>query len=659
MRQLTKVGAIMLVAALAGCKGESGPSTPSVAMLSPPNAADYSPTFSPDGSHVAYVAQRPHDYAITIADSDLSHPVAVDSSTIWNSPIVWSPDGTRVAYTIGADLDIWTAALAGGSPQHLTTGKGIEFAVQWQPGGTWLTYAATGKSGVGTYQVNVNTGVSMPVPAPAQLTFPFRSPDGSRIAYQVVAGEKSTLWVADSLGENARQLTTEGFESFAGRPATPWSPDGSELLYESARTGMPDVWVLRIADDSARQLTRDVRADDDAVWSPDGKWVAFLSDRGQQTDVWIIPAAGGTPRRVTDNAAQESDLQWIGQRNALAFTTGTQQSGLWTRSLASGAERRLTPDSMRVGGAWKVSPDGKSVVFVALRGGGVRDLQLLDLATGTRRTLVANGAQNMNPLWSPDGSRIAYTSTRTGNRDVWVVDTAGGPPRALTSWTSQEDPMAWSPDGSSIYFTSSHESKPLRDLWEVPAAGGEPKQLTHIGTVGPATVSPATGDVFLVAIGGSQGQQVLDRLEPDDSLQTLWDQTNVLQIPAVSPSGDSIAVLVGAPGGGSMTMLLPAHGGQGREILSPRGAAGAPPDALVQGWSSDGTRIVFGAGGSIQDLYVLTLRDSSVQRLTDTPTDEGGRAFFLAGDTSVIFYRSSDESRIAAVDVGGLMVAKH
>jgi len=82
----------------------------------------------------------------------------------------------------------------------------------------------------------------------------------------------------------------------------------------------------------------------------------------------------------------------------------------------------------------------------------VQDLAVVSVDGGAVRTLVADGSWNWYPRWSPDGSEIAFLSTRSGNWDVWVVDAAGGTPRQLTDWPSNEFDARWSPDGTSIAF---------------------------------------------------------------------------------------------------------------------------------------------------------------------------------------------------------------
>lgn len=648
LRELARGGTVCALAALAGCGGER-PGTARVTLLSPEGANHQYARYSPDGRRIAYWAAAPTGWNLTVAAANLSGARTLDSAPFLATPPLWSPEGTAVAYDAGADADIWVAPVDGGAPRRLTASKGLEIPLQWRPDGRALAYLASVQGGVRVGVVGLTTGATTPLLAETRPAVGFWSPDGSEIAYMVIDAGRYTIWLADSAGRNGRQLTTEGFENLPR--AGPWSPDGSELLYESRRTGTADLWVLSVASDSARQLTRDVRNDYAPEWSPDGRWVGFLSERGRQTDIWIVRAAGGRPERVTDDEAAEDDLQWVPGTSEIGFTTGVVQSGLWTRSLAGGPERRLTPDSIRVGG-YDLSPDGSAVVYQVIRGGGVSDLQVIPIAGGAPRTLVAGTTQNREPKWSPDGRMVMFVSDRSGSHDVWVVDAAGGVPRDLTGWPTNELLAEWSADGASVYFVSARDATPLFDLWQVPASGGEPRRLTRVGTLQGAVTSRSSGEVFLTMIGGSEGQIVLSRLLPGGRLQTLWDRSSVLDVAAtdITPSGDSIAVLVQHPGGGVGTMLLPTHGGEGRAMLG--------DNEGVLDWSADGARVLYWSGVPNADLYVMTLRDGTTQRVTDTPDDESS-ARWLPDGRSVLFLRSTVQRRIATVDVGKLMAGDH
>jgi tricorn protease len=97
---------------------------------------------------------------------------------------------------------------------------------------------------------------------------------------------------------------------------------------------------------------------------------------------------------------------------------------------------------------------------------------------GAARRLVAGQGRNGSPLFSPDGSLLAYTGTYDDNADVYVVPASGGEPRRLTYHPGPDVAVAWHPDGKSILFHSSR--KTYRDLWQlytVPIAGGFPSEL--------------------------------------------------------------------------------------------------------------------------------------------------------------------------------------
>jgi len=646
-RRGSPLALVALLGVLAGCGSES--TTPSVTLLSPPQANDKSPSFSPDGSHVAYWTLGASGYVLMLARGDRSAPVALDTVGVAStSRPVWSPDGATLAYGRGYPPRIWVASLRGGPPHRLTKGQGLEIPAIWDPRGDGIMFVATTSTGFAVGEVSVASGDTTSIPMPeipaGARAFPVWSPDRSHIAYDVNDGDKHTIWVADSLGQHGRQLTNEGFESFGGFP---WSPGGSRIAYVSRRTGRGDVWVADVEDDSLRQLTRDVREDYAPAWSPDGRWIAFLSDRGLQTDVWVVPASGGRPRRVTNDGAVENDLQWVGKSTRLAFTTPTTHNGLWTRSLTDTLERRITPDSMGLTpDAWDLSPDGRSLVFQVVHSRGFSDLDVIPVAGGPPRVLVTNGAYNSQALWSPDGSQVVYVSDKSGSDDVWVVDASGGGPRDLTSSPSEVGDPQWSKDGTTVYFVSG-PSVAAQDLWEVPAAGGAPRQLTHVGRIQGDWVDPASGTVFVLAIGGSEGQLVLDRVSGDGALEPLWNRTSVLlRGRPFSPSGDSVFFSTSS-GKGFASWLLPTRGGEGRQLSGRIGQ-------LIS-WSHDGDKVLYMTGPGPGDLYEMNIRDDSVRRLTHSPADDGWLAFFLPGDTGIVFQRQTVQQRIAVADVAKLM----
>src|SRR6187549_1781912 len=96
-----------------------------------------------------------------------------------------------------------------------------------------------------------------------------------------------------------------------------------------------------------------------------------------------------------------------------------------------------------------VSPDRREIAFVA---GG--DIWTVPAAGGEARLLVSHAAYDSRPLYSPDGARLAFMSTRTGNGDVYILTLASGQLRRLTFDDAADQLDAWSRDGRAIYFSS-------------------------------------------------------------------------------------------------------------------------------------------------------------------------------------------------------------
>ena len=132
------------------------------------------------------------------------------------------------------------------------------------------------------------------------------------------------------------------------------------------------------------------------------------------------------------------------------------------------------------------------------------DLWLVAREGGDARRLTAGIGIETDPVFSPDGSEIAFTGEYDGNRDVYVVATAGGVPRRLTSHPGNDDVVGWTPDGTSVLFRSSRVS-PNREnrLWLVPKAGG-PAAALPLPAAFEGSFSPDGGRLAYVPVAHFQ-----------------------------------------------------------------------------------------------------------------------------------------------------------
>src|SRR5262249_14515999 len=117
-----------------------------------------------------------------------------------------------------------------------------------------------------------------------------------------------------------------------------------------------------------------------------------------------------------------------------------------------------------------ISPDGSTIAFVS---GG--DIWEVPARGGDARLLVSHAATESRPLYSPDGRRLAFTSTRTGNGDVYVPTLGTGALMRLTYDDAAEQVSGWSADGRYVYFSSgSHDISSMLDVYRVASDGGMP-----------------------------------------------------------------------------------------------------------------------------------------------------------------------------------------
>lgn len=225
--------------------------------------------------------------------------------------LTWSPDGKKLAMATIAGIYV-VDYHTGGLPVLLVPGPGA-IQPEWSPDGSRIAFTQYNSGTDWGYEVRVaNADGSGPVTVARGAFCPTWSPDGQRLAFSSyepipsLLAARSDIWVCDSDGSNARQITTSPFIS----AMLDWSPDGRRILFSGAEEGNVHVeyngtgagfnwtiyqlYTVDMSDGKQTQLTHiaDSSSDResilDSVWSPAGDRVAFVNG----ANIWLMDADG-------------------------------------------------------------------------------------------------------------------------------------------------------------------------------------------------------------------------------------------------------------------------------------------------------------------------------------------------------------------------------
>jgi Tol biopolymer transport system component len=374
------------------------------------------------------------------------------------------------------------------------------------------------------------------------------------------------IWVANADGSGATPLTVRTDGSFDD--GLVWSPDGSKIAFVSSRpldggNGAAntafDVWVMNADGSGGIPLTRLTTlnlSNYDLVWSPDGRKLAFTSNSALDgsdainsnftQNIWVANTDGTGLNPLTRFSASSTAAfspAWSRDGSRIAFSSGGAFDGsnvpgpswnLWIMN-ADGSDRTpLTRFTFGASFQPTFSPDGAKLAFFSDRALNGSDTFIVSGSTNiwvaatdgsgavplTRYAAAGASVFSDEIFWSPDGKKIAFTSTGAldgsdaGNtnstENIWVANTDGSGTTPLTRLTySPRFPApgvvagafakGWSPDGISLAFASDRAldgsnaptSTGISNAWVMNADGSNAAPLSNLPVSNPGSFSPA------------------------------------------------------------------------------------------------------------------------------------------------------------------------
>ena len=474
-----------------------------ITLSEEPQALEYQPRWSPDGSQILYLTQ---------AGAFLVSALGGKGQRVAAPPVnsaAWAADGKRILLVRGDDLSLIDAT--GGNERPV--GKAVEpHSCAWSPDDRWIACVSGNRpaSTPGLLFGNISPTSIVLVPvgggAPVDLIeqrgtmnhSPVWSPDGRQLYFVSNRQGPRDIYVAEigsdgrAHGDPLRITTGLGVYSMA------FSARGERLTYVTY-TARANIWSLPVpargpVDTSAvKVITSGNQIIEAMTVSPDGRWLVYDSNLHLNAEIFRMPIGGGPVERLTTDAAHDfcPDVSPDGTELAYhSWLTGSRD--IFVRKVDGGTPQQLTATpSQEAYPSW--SPDGRSLAYwdnsvVSGQARGTYLMRRESSGTWTSPALLRQGT-SYKALWLPNGRSLAVP--RQGA--IELVDVESKAVRVVYAPAAPGDPaaesLARSEDGQTLYFKS-HDAERRASFWSIPLAGGRPRQLVQFNDLSRPSIRP-------------------------------------------------------------------------------------------------------------------------------------------------------------------------
>jgi serine/threonine protein kinase/Tol biopolymer transport system component len=405
----------------------------------------------------------------------------------------FSPDGNEVAFQWRRPeqdhSDIYVKLVGAGEPLRLTNGPAANYSPAWSPDGrsiAFLRKLPNAKSGVFLISPIGGSERKLSEVEPASCLAWHPSSKWLVITDKTSPEESPSLFSLSLENGEKRRLTSPTQKTNGDQdPAV--SPGGDALVFtRNSGANTWDLYLVALSEaftpkGQPRRITFDSTFSYVPAWMPDGRAIVYSSGSPHDPALYKIAFSRpgwrpGKPQRLAF-ASVGARNPTVSRQGRLAYSIATIDANIWRLEL-NGAGRTIKPPRRLIASTHldhnpTYSPDGTRIAFASNRSGSHQIWVSNSDSSGTAQLTFFRGpGYTASPYWSPDGRQIYFGSTAEGQYGVYVISSEGGQPKRLGS----EAPESWSRDGKWVYFHRGDE------IWKRPAVGGGRMiQITRTG----------------------------------------------------------------------------------------------------------------------------------------------------------------------------------
>jgi Tol biopolymer transport system component/DNA-binding winged helix-turn-helix (wHTH) protein len=462
------------------------------------------PSFSPDGTRIAFAWQSPQQASFRIVvkmvdDEPVQELTRPSDGSEDDSP-AWSSDGRSIAFArrdtqVGADADgrsgIYVIPAIGGPERQVYSGPLCGGHPTWSPDGRTLVFSAyqqdQGKVCL-LYRLSLDTReITRLVPSNTpnlgvgELD-PVFSPDGKTIAFvDWVEAWNKDLYMIPSQGGTPKRLTFD--QNTIWQPA--WTSDGLNILFESSRGGSPELWRVAATGGQPERLSVGANATDGLALDREGRRLAYVV-RSNHAHISALDLLnpGEPPVRIAESTRSEISPSYSSDGTRIAFASNRSGDAfdIWVAEANGANQTRLTTSSRGGNGSPRWSPDDQWIAYDSWVVDGLLDVYVIRASGGAPRRLTLDRSNEAGPTWSRDGRWLYFESDRTGTAQIFKMPSAGGTAVQITKGGGFPFPGAESADGRFLYYS---QRAPQNGVWRVPIDGGLEEPVIPAYPAGP------------------------------------------------------------------------------------------------------------------------------------------------------------------------------